>query len=102
MKKRKWFLLAVILLVFIAWYNLFHKSYSNKTIAKSADVVLSIDVKRNTNTILAYFLTTPAEWNFRSILHFNKDTTFDWKSAVAIPDYIFIFLIGYFTRHTFY
>jgi hypothetical protein len=91
MKKRKWFLLAVILLVFIAWYNLFHKSYSNKTIAKSADIVLSIDVKRNTNTILAYFLTTPAEWNFRSILHFNKDTTFDWKSAIIIPDYIFIF-----------
>jgi len=91
MTKKKWFLLILIILIIVGWYFLFYKTYSRKDIAKSADMVLCIDVKRNTNTILAYFITTPSEWDLGSLFRRRNKNEFDWKNAVKIPDYIFIF-----------
>ncbi|MGG9970296.1 hypothetical protein ACQ33O_00765 [Ferruginibacter sp. SUN002] len=91
MSKRKWFLIIAVALALFGWYLLFYKTYSKTTIAVSADAVLSIDVKRNANTILAYYLTTPGEWNLNSIFKSRKKKKGSWQKAVEIPDYIFIF-----------
>ncbi len=92
MKKVRWLLIIIILIGVTIWFCFFHKTYSNKTVAASADMVLAVDVKRNTNTVIAYFITHPTEWNLRTVFNTTKiDTSFNWKNAINIPDYIFIF-----------
>jgi hypothetical protein len=91
MSKRSWFLITLIVLAILAWYFLFYKTYSKSQVAKSADMVLSIDVKRNTNTLLGYYITTPSEWDLGSIFRSDKNKKASWQSAIKIPDYIFIF-----------
>ena len=91
MNKKKWLLVVVIILAIVAWYFLFYKTYSKTNIPKSADMVLSVDVKKNTNTLLAYYLTTPSEWDLASIFRSKKKKKESWRSALEIPDYIFVF-----------
>lgn len=91
MSKKKWLLVVVIILAIVAWYFLFYKTYSKTSIPKSADMVLSVDVKKNTNTLLAYYITTPSEWDLASIFRSRKKKKENWRSAIEIPDYIFVF-----------
>ncbi|UAY50912.1 hypothetical protein [Ferruginibacter albus] len=91
MRKWKWVVLVLFITASIAYYFLFYKTYSRNSIPRSADIVLAIDFKKNRNTLLSYFLTTPSEWHLGSILKTKDTSIFDWKSALEIPDYIFIF-----------
>ena len=92
MRKWKWLLIISAVTALVAWYFLFYKTISKQNIAANADMVFAIDVKRNVNTILYYYITTPKEWSFGSIFSSSKKSDQpDWKDAVKIPDYIFLF-----------
>lgn len=90
MNKKKWGLLLLAALLLFGYYKLFYKTYSEKMVAKSADCVVAIDVKRITNTLIWNFITSPSQWktpNFSS----SKTKEIDWKDMVEIPDYVLAF-----------
>ena len=92
MRKWKWGILIGCIAVLTGWYFLFYKSYNRQAISANADMVLAIDVKRNFNSLLFYYISTPSAWKFGSIFRTRtKDSLTDWKAAVKLPDYLFIF-----------
>jgi hypothetical protein len=91
MRKWKWLLIITGVLVLTGWYFLFYKTASERNIPANADVVMAIDVKKNTRTLLYYYITNPSQWSLGSVFSKQKDSLPDWKDAVKIPDYIFIF-----------
>lgn len=90
MSKKKWGLLLLAALLIFGYIKLFYKTYSEKTVAKNADCIVSIDVKRVTNTLIWNFITTPSQWKEIS-LSSKKTKEISWKDMVEIPDYIFLF-----------
>lgn len=89
MSRFKWWILIVILTGTIACYFLFFKTFSEKTVSADADHIISLDVKRITNTVIWNYLTTPELWKSDKQLPKPKKT--DWSDIVRLPDYIFIF-----------
>ena len=91
MGKWKWLLITTGVLLLMGWYFLFYKTFSKKNIPANADMVLAIDVKKNVRTLLYYYITNPSQWSLKSIFKIRQDSLPQWKDAVNIPDYIFIF-----------
>ena len=92
MNKKKWALLLLFAALLFGYFKLFHKTYSETVVAKNADAIIAIDVKRITNTIIWNFITTPSQWKISSHSSNKKDEV-SWKDMVAIPDYILPFHI---------
>ncbi len=92
MNKKKWALLVLCGLLFFGCIKLFYKTYSETTVAKSADCIIALDVKRITNTVIWNFITTPGQWKAPSIAKSGKGEV-SWKDMVEIPDYVFAFHI---------
>jgi hypothetical protein len=90
MTKKKWALLLLCILLLAGYYKLFYKTYSESVVAKNADCIIALDVKRIINTIVWNVITTPSQWNQPSIFSSEKDKI-SWDDMVKVPDYIFIF-----------
>ncbi len=90
MRKKKWALLIIVLLLVWGYVHFFYKTYSNTAVTGSADCIIAIDVKRITNTFIWNFITTPAQWKTGSVFK-SSSKTISWKDMVLLPDYIFPF-----------
>jgi hypothetical protein len=90
MNKKKWALLVCCLLLLAGYYKLFYKTYSEKAVAKSADCIIALDVKRIINTVIWNVITTPSQWKKGSIFPSDEGGV-DWDDMVKIPDYVFVF-----------
>jgi hypothetical protein len=89
MNKKKWALFILCGLLIFGYIKLFYKSYSETVIAKSADNIVAIDVKRITNTIIWQYITTPSLWK---ISRSTAETDIvSWEDMIEIPDYILAF-----------
>jgi hypothetical protein len=89
MNKKKWALLILCGLLIFGYIKLFYKTYSESAVAKSADSIVAIDVKRITNTIIWQYITTPSLWKISSS---SAETDMvNWKDMVEIPDYVLAF-----------
>jgi hypothetical protein len=90
MNKKKWALLVFVGLLIFGYIKLFYKTISATSVPKSADVIVAIDVKRVTNTLIWDFITTPSKWSLGS----KKTSTVEaigWMDMLKIPDYVFAF-----------
>jgi hypothetical protein len=90
MNKKRWTFSIVCILLGVAWYKLFYKTWNTESVPKSADCVIAVDVKKITNTLIWNFLTTPSQWNTSNFFSSEKGKV-SWDDMVKIPDYIFIF-----------
>jgi hypothetical protein len=82
-----------VLIVIAAWgyFKLFYKTYNTAAVAKTADCIIVLDVKRITNTIIWNWITTPSQWKNISFSSSKNKDAVDWKDMAAIPDYVFVF-----------
>lgn len=92
MNKKKWALLILCCLLIFGYIKLFYKTYSEKVVAKSADSIVAIDVKRITNTVIWQYITTPSLWKTSSST--AETNIVSWKDMVEIPDYVLAFHAG--------
>ncbi|HMR82019.1 MAG TPA: hypothetical protein PKE30_02770 [Niabella sp.] len=92
-KKKKWFLILLAVVVIAGYFILFYKTYNEKNVAHNADHIISVDVKKLTNTIIAQYITTPSQWK-RVLRPFRKKKEADWKDWIKLPDYIFVFHVA--------
>lgn len=90
MRKRKWVLLILVILLFVGYIKLFYKTWSEKTVPASADCVVALDVKRITNTLLWNLVTTPSQWKTGKLFS-KKSRDTSWRDMFSIPDYILAF-----------
>lgn len=88
-KKNYWFFIIAILIAVTAWFFLFYKTYTEKYVAHDADQIISIDIKKITNTAIWQLITTPSQWKKSSSSGDSKKNKL--KKLVKLPDYIFIF-----------
>jgi hypothetical protein len=92
MSKKKWALLILVALLVFGYIKLFYKTYSNNAVAKSADCIVAVDVKRIINTLIWNYATTPSQWKTGKL--FSKKTD-DGKVSVrdmfVLPDFVFAF-----------
>lgn len=88
MSKKKWLLFFLCILLLAGYWKLFYKTYSETAVAKSADCIIALDVKRVTNTVIWNLLTTPSQWKKIS---YSPNVKLSWKDMVKIPDYVFVF-----------
>ncbi len=86
MNKKKWALVVLCGLLIFGYIKLFYKTYSENVIAKSADSIIAIDVKRITNTIIWQYITTPSLWKTSSSS--TETDMASWKDMVEMPDYV--------------
>ncbi|CAN5900745.1 hypothetical protein BH11BAC4_BH11BAC4_17640 [soil metagenome] len=84
----KWALLIIFILILLGYWKFFYKSYSKTSVPASADYILTLDVKRVTNTVLWNLITSPGQWKKIS---FSSSAGFSWKDMVKIPDYVLVF-----------
>jgi hypothetical protein len=89
MNKKKWALIIFCSLLIFGYIKLFYKTYSEEVVAKSADSIVAIDIKRITNTIIWQYITTPSLWKISSSS--KKTDLVSWKDMVEIPDYVLAF-----------
>ena len=92
MRSVKWLMLVVLVTACAAWYFLFLKTYSRQQIAANADMVLVVDVKKNTNSILSWYLWHPSHWS--TVLKKKTGPLGLIKAAVSIPDYLYFFHVA--------
>ena len=90
MTKKKWALIVLVMLLLLGWLKLFYKTHTENTVAKSADCIIVLDVKRITNTLIWNFITTPGQWKNSSVFSSSKNEV-GWDDMVKIPDYVFVF-----------
>jgi hypothetical protein len=90
MNKKKWALVMLCGLLIFGYIKLFYKTYNENVVAKSADSIVAIDVKRITNTIIWQYVTTPNLWKISSSNNIETDIV-SWKDMVEIPDYVLAF-----------
>jgi hypothetical protein len=90
MNKKKWALLVFVGLLILGYVKLFYKTISATSVPKSADIIVAVDVKKVTNTLIWDIITTPSKWSLGS----KKTSTveaIDWMDMLKIPDYVFAF-----------
>lgn len=90
MNKKKWALLILAALLIFGYIKLFYKTYSETAVAKSADCIIALDVKRITNTLIWNYITTPDQWKIGKLFSKSSDKI-SWKDMVELPDYILAF-----------
>ena len=88
MTKKKWALAILSILLLLGYFKFFYKTYSNTVVAKSADCIIALDIKRISNTIIWDIITTPSQWKKVS---FSSSGKISWKDMLKIPDYVFVF-----------
>jgi len=91
MNKKKWTLLLSCIGLLLGYFKLFYKTWSNDTVAKNADCIIALDVKRITNTAIWNFITTPSQWKNSNIFSSSNDDKVSWDDMVKLPDYVLIF-----------
>lgn len=72
------------------YIKLFYKTYSEKGVAKSADCIVVVDVKRIINTIIWNYITTPSQWKIGKLFSKKSDEV-SLEDMFVLPDYIFAF-----------
>ncbi len=90
MSKKKWALLLLAVLLVFGYIKLFYKTYSKTAVAKSADCIVVVDVKRIINTVIWNFITTPSQWKTGKLFSKKSDSV-SMKDMFVLPDYIFAF-----------
>jgi hypothetical protein len=90
MNKKKWALLLLAAILIFGYVKLFYKSYSENAVAKSADCIVVVDVKRIINTLIWNYITTPGQWE-KPKLFSKKSDEVSWKDMFVLPDYAFAF-----------
>ena len=90
-RKKALFFTVIILLIALAYWKFYYKTFSERLVSANADMVLAIDVKRIANTIIWDYVTTPSKWKNIS---FKRSKETSWKDAIDIPDYFFIFTVS--------
>ncbi len=90
MNKKKWALLILVAIFVFGYVKLFYKTYSKTAVAKSADCIIVLDVKRITNTLIWQYITTPSQWKGGRLFS-KKDDKVSWKDMFVLPDYVFAF-----------
>lgn len=90
MTKKNWVLLLLFILLLVGYIKLFYKTYSETTVAKTADYIIALDTKRITNTFIWNIITTPSQWKFSSSSDDDKDKV-SLEDMVRLPDYVFVF-----------
>jgi hypothetical protein len=88
MTKKKWALLILFGALMFGYIKLFYKTYNEEAVAKSADCVILLDVKRITNTLIWNFVTTPEQWNTGNVFNKSAAKEINWKDMLQIPDYV--------------
>jgi hypothetical protein len=89
MNKKKWGLIILCGLFIFGYVKLFYKTYTETVVAKSADSIVAIDVKRIINTVIWQYITTPSLWKISS--GGVETDVVSWKDMVEIPDYVLAF-----------
>ncbi len=89
MNKKKWVLVILCGLIIFGYIKLFYKTYNENVVAKSADSIVAVDVKRIINTIIWQYITTPSLWKISSSS--TETDIVSWKDMVEIPDYVLAF-----------
>jgi hypothetical protein len=90
MGKKKWALLVLAGLLVFGYIKLFYKTYSEEAVAKSADCVVVVDVKKIINTVIWNYITTPSQWKIRKLFS-KKSGEVSLKDMFVLPDYVFAF-----------
>jgi len=90
MTKKKWALLIAGILLLFGYVKLFYKTYTETAVAKSADCIIALDIKRVTNTVIWNIITTPSQWKFSTSPDEEEDKV-NWDDMVKLPDYVFLF-----------
>jgi hypothetical protein len=90
MNKKKWALLVLAALLVFGYIKLFYKTYNESGVAKSADCIVVIDVKRITNSIIWNFITTPGQWKIGNPFS-EKNNKVALQDMFVLPDFIFAF-----------
>jgi hypothetical protein len=90
MNKKKWALLILAGLLVFGYIKLFYKTYNETDVAKSADCIVVVDVKRIINTVIWNYITTPSQWKIGKLFSKKSDEV-SVKDMFELPDYIFAF-----------
>ncbi|MEO6540597.1 MAG: hypothetical protein ABIN74_06400 [Ferruginibacter sp.] len=90
MSKKKWALLVLAAILIFGYIKLFYKTYSGDVVAKTADCIVVIDVKRITNTLIWQYISTPGQWKSGKLFPKKSDQV-SWNDMFVLPDYIFAF-----------
>ncbi|HEX2682877.1 MAG TPA: hypothetical protein VHL77_03030, partial [Ferruginibacter sp.] len=90
MNRKRWALLILAVILILSYIKLFYKTYSEENVARSADCIAILDVKRITNTLIWQYLTTPSQWKAGKLFPKKSDQV-DWKDMFELPDFIFVF-----------
>lgn len=90
MSKKKWALLILAGLLVFAYIKLFYKTYSEKGVAKSADYIVVVDVKRIINTVIWNYISTPSQWRIGKLFSKKSDEV-SVGDMFVLPDYIMAF-----------
>ena len=88
MTKKKWALLVLFGALLFGYVKLFYKIYHEGAVAKSADCVVLLDIKKITNTFIWNFITNPGQWNTSHFFNTNATKKINWKNMLEIPDYV--------------
>lgn len=90
MSKKKWALFVLAAILIFGYIKLFYKTYTEDVVAKTADCIIVLDVKRITNTLIWEYITTPSQWKGGKLFPKKSDKV-DWKDMFVFPDFIFVF-----------
>jgi hypothetical protein len=101
MSKKKWALLILASLFVFGYIKLFYKTYSEKSVAHSADCVVVIDVKRIINTVIWNYITTPSQWKIGKLFP-KKSKEVSLQDMFVLPDYVFAFHANNQPAHVWY
>lgn len=91
MRKKKWALIVLGVLLVFGWYKLYYKSWDNEGVPENADCIIALDVKRITNTLIWNFITTPSQWKSSNWFSSDEEGKVSWDDMISLPDYVFIF-----------
>lgn len=91
MRKKKWALIVLCVLLVFGWYKLYYKTWDNEGVPQNADCIIALDVKRITNTLIWNFITTPSQWKSSNWFSSDEEGKVSWDDMISLPDYVFIF-----------
>jgi len=94
MNKKRWALLVFCIALIVGYIKLFYKTWNINVVAKNADCIVAIDVKRITNTVIWNIITTPSQWKSGNVFSGSKKKQISWKDMIEVPDYILPFHIS--------
>lgn len=91
MNKKRWALLILCILLIAGWFKLFYKNWNNERVTKNTDCIITLDIKKITNTLIWNFITTPSQWKTGNWFSSSKEGRVSWDDMISLPDYVFVF-----------